>query len=281
MGKVAILTDSSVYLPKNLTDELNISVLPLILNWDGQSYYDGVDIQAEEFYTRLSTSSTIPTTSQVTVQQFDDAFGRLLKEGYDVLALVLSSSVSGTFESAFQAQKNYSGKPIEVVDTRLVSMALGFMVLAAARAAKEGVSLAECKAIAADSYAKIGVYFTVDDLKYLNKGGRINTAKRLLGSIMDIKPLMEIRDGKIELIESVKSRKKAIARMLELAEKRINGATPVRISSFHALALEEAQELMTTAQERFNPIESILTEVCPAVGTHTGPGTLSLAFMAG
>jgi len=281
MGKVAILTDSSAYLPKSLTKELNISVVPLALNWDGKTFYDGVDLQAEEFYTRLSTSSTIPTTSQVTVQQFDDAFGRLLKQGHEVLSLVLSSSISGTFESAFQAQKNYAGKPLEVVDTRLVSMALGFMVLAAARAAKEGASLSECKAIAAESYAKIGVYFTVDDLKYLNKGGRINTAKRLMGSIMDIKPLMEIRDGKIELVESVKSRKKAIARMLELAEKRIDGATPVRISPFHALALEEAKTLMATAQERFNPIESILTEVSPVVGTHTGPGTLSIAFMAG
>lgn len=281
MGKVAILTDSSAYLPKSLTNELNISVVPLTLHWDGKSYYDGVDIQAEEFYTRLSTSSTIPTTSQVTVQQFDDAFGRLLNQGYEVLSLNISSGISGTVESAYQAQKNYSGKPLEVVDTRLVSMALGFMVLAAARAARDGASFAECKAIAADAYDKIGVYFTVDDLKYLNKGGRINTAKRLLGSIMDIKPLMEIKDGKIELVESVKSRKKAIARMLELAEKRINGATPVRISPFHALALDEAQKLMTTAQERFNPVESILTEVSPVVGTHTGPGTLSLAFMAG
>ena len=281
MGKVAILTDSSAYLPKSLTNELDISVVPLALNWDGKTYYDGVDIQAEEFYTRLSTSSSIPTTSQVTVQQFDDAFGRLLKQGREVLSLNISSGISGTVEFAFQAQKNYAGKPLEVVDTRLVSMALGFMVLAAARAAKQGASLAECKAIAADTYGKIGVFFTVDDLKYLNKGGRINTAKRLLGSMMDIKPLMEIKDGKIELVESVKSRKKAIARMLELTEKRINGVTPVRISPFHALALEEALALEASAKERFNPIESIITEVSPVVGTHTGPGTLSIAFMAG
>ena len=281
MGKVAIITDSSVYLPQPLVDELHINVVPLILQWEGQSYYDGVDIQADELYTRLLKSDTLPTTSQVTVGQFDMAFGKLLGEEYDVLALLLSSGISGTYESAIQAQQNFPNAPLEVMDTGLVSMALGFMVLAAARAAKEGASLAECKRIAEEAFPKIWVYFTVDDLIYLHRGGRINTAKRLLGSALSLKPLMEVRDGKLELVESVVSRKKAIARMLELAEKRIGDARPVRIAAFHALALEEAQALQAAAEERFHPVESILTEVSPAIGCHTGPGTLSIAFMAG
>jgi len=281
MKKVALLTDSSAYIPQELIEDLNISVVPLILQWDDKSYYDGVDIQADEFYTRLANSSTIPTTSQVTVKQFEDAFGKLLKEGYDVLALLISSGISGTVDSAMRAKKNFPDASIEIVDSQLVSMALGFMVLEAARAAKAGISLAKCKAIAEAAFSKIGVFFTVDTLKYLNKGGRINTAKRLLGSALNIKPLMEIRGGKIELLESVISRKKAIQRMLDLTAKRIDGSRPVRIAAFHALAEAEALSMLETAKERFQPIESILTEVSPVIGTHTGPGTLSIAYMAG
>ncbi len=281
MKKVAILTDSTAYIPQELIEDLNISVVPLILQWDDKSYYDGVDIQADEFYTRLANSSTIPTTSQATVKQFDDVFGKLLKEGYDVLALLISSGISGTVDSAMRAKKNFPDASIEIVDSQLVSMALGFMVLEAARAAKAGISLAKCKAIAEAAFSKIGVFFTVDTLKYLNKGGRINTAKRLLGSALNIKPLMEIRGGKIELLESVISRKKAIQRMLDLTAKRIDGSRPVRIAAFHALAEAEALSMLETAKERFQPIESILTEVSPVIGTHTGPGTLSIAYMAG
>jgi len=281
MKKVALLTDSSAYIPQELIEDLNISVVPLTLHWDDKSYYDGVDIQAEEFYTRLAKSSTIPITSQPTVKQFEDAFDKLLKEGYDVLALLISSGISGTVDSAMRAKKNFPDASIEIVDSQLVSMALGFMVLEAARAAKAGISLAKCKAIAEAAFSKIGVFFTVDTLKYLNKGGRINTAKRLLGSALNIKPLMEIRGGKIELLESVISRKKAIQRMLDLTAKRIDGSRPVRIAAFHALAEAEALSMLETAKERFQPIESILTEVSPVIGTHTGPGTLSIAYMAG
>jgi DegV family protein with EDD domain len=160
-------------------------------------------------------------------------------------------------------------------------MALGFMVMTVARAAQEGASLEECVALAHDVYPRIGVYFTVDTLKYLNKGGRINTAKRLVGSMLNIKPLMEIRDGKIELVESVISRKKAINRMLDLIEADIDGREPVRIGAFHAAAEDDVKLLLDMAIERFHPIETVVTFVSPVVGSHTGPGTVSLAYMVG
>ena len=195
--------------------------------------------------------------------------------------MLISSGISGTVESALQAQTSFEGAPLVVMDTQLVSMALGFMVIEVARAAKNGASLSECKALAEALYPKIGVYFTVDTLKFLNKGGRINTAKRLMGAALNIKPIMEIRDGKIELVESARSRKKAVKRMLDLAEKGIAGREPVRISTFHAAAEADNQELMAEAVERFNPIETITTFVSPVIGTHTGPGTVSIAYLAG
>lgn len=281
MKKVAIITDSSAYLPDDIIKELDLHVVPLTLHWEGKSYRDGEDIRAEAFYERLAQSDTIPTTSQTTVGEFSQLFTRLLDQDYAVLALLISSGISGTVESAFQAQKEFKNDPVVVIDSRLVSMALGFMVMTVARAAQDGASLEACQALAADAYPRIGVYFTVDTLKYLNKGGRINTAKRLMGSALNIKPMMEIREGKIELVESVISRKKAMRRMLDLVEQDIAGRQPIRIATFHAACEEDNAALMADAIERFSPVETVTTFVSPVIGAHTGPGTLSMAYMVG
>jgi len=278
MKKVAIITDSSAYLPDHIVEELGIHVVPLTLHWDEDTYRDGEDIRAEEFYARLAASETIPTTSQTTIGEFERLFQALLDQDYAVLAILISSGISGTVESALQAKQAFPDAPLAVVDSRLVSMALGFMVMAAARAAVKGASLEECQVLAEEIYPKIGVYFTVDTLKYLNKGGRINTAKRVMGSALNIKPIMEIRDGKIELVESVRSRKKALGRMLELVARDIAGCEHVRISTFHAAAEADNLVLMAQAVERFNPVETVTTHVSPVVGAHTGPGTLSIAY---
>lgn len=281
MNPVIIVTDSSAYLPQEVLDSLPVRVIPLTLCWDGKDYRDGVDIHAAEFYTRLANSNTLPTTSQISAHEVDQVFTGLLAEGYDVLLLPISSGISNSYYAAVQVLKSHPEERAAVLDSKLVSMALGFQVLAAARAAAQGASLAECKHIAETAYSQIGVYFTVNTLKYLAAGGRINSAKRLLGAALNIKPILEIREGKIELVASVMSRRKAIERMLALVEEGIGGRTPVRISIFHALARGAAEELMETARQRFSPVECILAEVSPVVGSHTGPGTLSIAYQAG
>ncbi len=281
MTKVIIVTDSSAYLPQEMIAEYPIEVLPLTLIWEGREYRDGIDILPDEFYLRLSNSESLPKTSQVTVHQFEEMFQRLLDEGYEILNLGISKGISSSYDSAMQALKSFTGKPVEVLDTKLVSMALGFQVLAAARAAKEGSSLAECKKVAEEAYPKIGVYFTVDSLKFLAAGGRINSAKRLVGTALNIKPLLEIRDGKIELVESVRSKKKAVKRMVALVERDINGRKPLHISVFHALEHEAAQSLLAEIKESMGADEAILSHVSPVIGAHVGPGTISIAYMAG
>jgi DegV family protein with EDD domain len=281
VARVKIITDSTAYLPQAYVDQYQIEVLPLSVLWEGQVYRDGVDISAGEFYRRLASAKTLPTTSQVSVEIFQEMYTRFLDEGYEVLVMPISKGISGTLFSALQAKDEMPGRPIEVVDTRLVSMALSFQVLAAARAAQAGASLAECKAVAEAAYGHIGVYFTVDTLKYLAAGGRINSAKRILGTALSVKPLLEIRDGKIELVESVITKRKAVTRMIQLIERDIAGRTPVRLSVFHAGVPEEAAELTQRVEEYFHPIENIQSEVSPVVGAHVGPGTISIAYMAG
>jgi DegV family protein with EDD domain len=281
MSSIKIITDSSAYLPQQFVDQYDITVLPLSLIWEGKSYRDGVDIKATEFYTRQVNSTTLSTTSQVTVNQYKEACQMLLDQGHEILVLPLSLGISGSYYSALQALSDFPGKPIELVDTKLVSMALSFMVLTAARAAEKGANLTSCKFAALEAYPKIGVYFTVETLKYLAAGGRIGGAKRLLGTALNIKPVLAIMDGKIEAVASVRTKKKAVLKMLDLIEKDMADRKPVRVSVFHANVPEEAKELLEEATRRFGAVESILSEVSPAIGSHTGPGTISIAYMAG
>lgn len=281
MSKVAILTDSSAYLPQELVSKYPIRVMPLTLNWGEKSFRDGIDIQANEFYQRLSVSKSLPTTSQVAAGEIIAQVKDLLSEGLDVLILPISSGISSTYQTAESVIKDFPTGRVALLDTKLVSMALGFQVLTAARLAATGASLHDCQQAAQAAYNQIGVYFTVDSLKYLAAGGRINTARRLLGTALRVKPILSIQDGKIELVSSVRTRRKAIAAMLDLVEKGIGGRSPVRISVFHAMAEELAKELMDIVKNRFSPIELILAEVSPVVGAHVGPGTISIAYQAG
>jgi DegV family protein with EDD domain len=281
MTGVLIITDSSAYLPQKYVDQYDIDVLPHTLNWEGKTYRDGIDITAEEFYTRLQHSNTIPTTSQVPMQQYKVHIQKGLDKGKSILILPISSGVSAGYQSALSAVQEFKGKPVEVIDTKLVSMALSFMVLAAARAAEKGATLAECKAVAEQAYPHIGVYFTVDTLKYLHKGGRIGGAKRLLGAALKIKPILQLRDGKIDAAASAITRKKAIEQMVTMVKTAVGNQKPVRISVFHALEAELANELQIRLNTELQVEEGILSEISPAVGTHVGPGTLCIAWMAG
>jgi DegV family protein with EDD domain len=281
MTDVSIVTDSSAYLPQTFIEQYGIHVVPLNLIWRENTYRDGVDIQAEEFYRLLAESTDFPTTSQTNVFTFQNLFRKLLDQDRQILVLPISQGLSAGMQSALEAKAGFPGAPIEVMDTRLVSMALSFQVLAAARAAEAGASLAECKSAAEEAYGHIGVYFTVETLKYLHKGGRIGSAKHLVGTALKIRPVMEIRDGKIELVESVITHRKAIRRMVELVETSIDGRSPVRISVFHAAAEESARTLLEETTQRFGAVESILSQVSPVIGAHTGPGTLSIAYCAG
>jgi len=282
MSQVTIITDSTAYLPQEYVQQYSIRVIPLTFTWDGNTYRDGIDMSPDEFYTRLSQSASFPTTSQTPVHAYEELYRSLIAEGKkQILVLPISSGISGSVFSAQQARTMFPEAEIEVLDTRLVSMALSFQVLAAARAAEQGASLQECKQVAEKAYDHIGVYFTVDTLEYLSKGGRIGSAKRLLGTALNIKPLLMIQDGKIELVQSVISKRKAVERMVQLVERGIDGRSPVRISVFHALAEKEATELLERVSKQFNTVESILSHVSPVVGSHVGPGTISIAYMAG
>jgi len=281
MSKVSIVTDSTAYIPDEYLSEYNISVAPQMLIWGEENFEDGVDIQPDEFYERLSTAKIMPSTSQVTPKYFYEVFSKLLEEDNDILAILVSEKLSGTITSAVQARNMFPNAKIEIVDSNSIAMALGFQVLTVARAAKEGANLAECKDLAEKCRMHTGIVFAVDTLEFLHRGGRIGGGSRFLGTALKIKPIMEVRDGRVEAVEQVRTRSKSLTRVVELVEEKIAGKQPVRLAALHARAPEDARLLLSMATERIDSIENLFSEVSPVVGTHAGPGTVALAFIAG
>lgn len=282
MGKIALVTDSTSYIPDELVERYHITVVPQVLIWGAETLRDGVDILPSEFYARLKTATVMPSTSQATVATFMNIFQGLLDQGYEILSILVSEKISGTVNSAVQAKAALpEGAPIEIVDSQFVSMALGFQVLAVARLVEQGASLLEARALAEKAVQHTGVVFTVDTLEFLHRGGRIGTGTRYLGTALQIKPVMEMRDGLIEAIEKVRTRGKSLSRLIDLVETQIAGRTPVRLAALHANAEADAIHVLEEARARFEIEESMLSVVSPVVGTHAGPGTVGLAYMAG
>jgi len=282
-NKVAVVTDSTAYLPDQYLKQYNISVTPLSVVWDEQDYLDGVDILPGDFYKRLAASKVMPTTSQVTPAAMQKMFQSLLEQGYDVLGIFLSSKISGTVQSALQALDMLPGTAgkIAIVDSLWTTMALGLPVLTAARAAQAGESLSACQKVAENACANSGVLFIVETLEFLRRGGRIGGAQAFLGTALNIKPVLEMREGKIEALEKIRTKQKAIRYAVEVVSGRIKGKTPIRLAATHANCETDAASLLEAASAELNPIETFCAPLSPVIGTHVGPGTIALNYMSG
>jgi DegV family protein with EDD domain len=282
MAKVALITDSTTYLPKELSSGFDIHVVPSMVIWGGEELRDGFDIQPTDFYKRLSSAAEMPSTSQPSPAAFKEMFEKLASSGFsDILCLCVSAKLSGTIASAEAAKDMVTGMNIEIVDGYSASMGTGWPLLEAAKAAKAGKSLSECAEIGRKAGTHVGVLLMVDTLEFLHRGGRIGGGARFLGTALNLKPILEIKNGVLEAVERVRTKTKALDRIIELAEERIAGRTPVHLAVLHANAAEDAKALLDQASKRLKPIETTLADVSPAVGTHAGPGTMGIAFMAG
>jgi DegV family protein with EDD domain len=285
MNKVIVVTDSTATIPAQLLNGHQIQVLPLQVIWDHKVLKDGIDIQPKEFYERLAKAKTMPSTSQATPEEFKASYSTLLDQGFDILSIHISSKLSGTLESAIQAKKAFPGARIELVDSLSTSMALGFQVLSAARMASIGAGISEVKAVAEKALTHTGVFFALNTLEFLHRGGRIGGAAAFMGTMLNLKPLLELRDGRIEAVERVRTFNKTVDRLLDLVEARLDkDKGPIRLAAIHANDQEKADELLDRAIKRFSNTvvtDAVTTSVSPVLGTHTGPGALGLAFMSG
>lgn len=277
-SKVAIVTDSTVNLPEDLIDQYNLNIVPLNVIWEGVTYKEGIDITTSEFYQRLKTAKELPTTSQPSAGQFHEVYSELAKTHEGIVGVFLSEDLSGTLDSARTAASMMKDYPIEIVDSRVISLALGFLVLASARAAQQNLSISDVADSARRLIGTTRFIFVVETLEYLHRGGRIGGAQRLLGSVLSMKPLLQLQEGKVMPLESVRSKRKAVNRMLAIAAEDLKNKKDIRLGVIHAAAKDEADQIQKEATELLNPVEVIQNELSPVIGTHVGPGTVGLSY---
>lgn len=275
--KVAIVTDGACSLTPAQGEQFGIHVVPVYVAFGEKTYRAGIDLDNEGFYRFLSTSKKLPTTAQPTAADFVNIYNQLAEEAEEIITIVISHHMSATIQSAEMARNLFDNVPVHIVDSETVSLGLGMMAIAAARAAEQGQDAQAVLNLVESIKQKMNVIFTVNTLEYLYKGGRIGGATAFLGTALDIKPILYIKNGRIEPLERQRTRKRSVSRLLALMEQSV-GKQPVHVAILHGNASEEARQLKQSIQSQFNCVELISSDMGPVIGVHAGPGTLGLVF---
>ncbi|NDJ86568.1 MAG: DegV family protein [Chloroflexi bacterium] len=276
---VAIVTDGTCDLPPELVAEHRIQVVRQYITWGQRSYIDYVELPIDEFYQRLAVDPEIPKTSQATTADFVQGYqeARRSSEAQGVICITLSAELSGTHNSAVQAAEIVDF-PVRVVDSRIASLPLGFLVLTAVEARDAGGSLDEIAEIIEAARPAVQIFFTPDTLRYLHLGGRVSSIQRFIGDTLKIKPILYVVDGKIEVKTSVRARHRAIQRILGLVDASRQGHRIKRLGVMHGSAHHEAAELAHLLRDCLGVEEVIVNSCCSAIGVHMGPGVIGIGY---
>jgi DegV family protein with EDD domain len=278
---IKFVTDSTAYLPEAYVQQHDIRVVPLYVHFGEEAHREGVELSNEEFYSRLKAAPELPTTSQPSAGEFYQVFQELLDGGHEVVTLTISSKLSGTWNSAMAAKEMLPDAPVSIVDSLSTSAGLQLMVEAAVQAATEGASRDEIVRHIEAIVPKMYLLFVVDTLEYLAKGGRIGNAKAFLGTVLKVKPILFLQHGAIEPLEQVRSKRKAVSRMLDLVEEYVGSdAAQAKAVVVNTLAPEEAWQFAQEMQARLGCALPSVSDIGPVIGTHTGPGVVGVAVYA-
>lgn len=284
MANVFIVTDSTADIPKNIVEELGITVVPLKVHFGEETYLDGVSITADEFYSKLQSAERLPTTSQPSPLDFVNVYKSLAegKEDVHIISIHISSALSGTYQSAAIA-KSMVGHNISVtvIDSKKASYAMGTIVVSVAEYAKAGATAEQCIEYANYLVENTHVYFLVDTLHYLQKGGRIGKASALLGTLLNIKPILSLDDaGEVYAKDKIRGSKKAFSKIVELLKEDSKNYNKVRISLIHAASLPEAQVAIEELKKHFDVASILIADIGAVIGTHVGNGTIGIVLSA-
>jgi DegV family protein with EDD domain len=277
-GMIKIITDTTSSLTLQQAAEAGIPYLPQIIIFGEESYRDDTELTTESFLEKLKTYPMLPKTAAPQPALYTPIFRQLLDEGHTIIVLTPSAEVSGTFRNAEVASLEFPGEPIHVIDTRSVASGLGHMALIANRWAQEGKSAEEIIAGVRDLTRRDRLYALVDTLEYLYKGGRIGGAKMLFGSLLQVKPILTFKDGRIEPADSQRTKRKALARLKELVLADCPRSPEARLTICQGGALEDAQTLASELQELLGVPEIPIANLPAAILTHAGPGALAVTY---
>jgi DegV family protein with EDD domain len=284
MSKIAVLTDSCASIPETLLKELKIHMVAYYIHRGQEVLRDLVTIQCEEFLRWLETAKVLPTTASPGPGDYLQAYDSLVKEqgAEEILSIHMTSAGSGAYQAAkiaqSMAQEQMPDVRIEVIDTRNVSMCTGWMVIEAARAALAGVSLEPILERIKKMLPLTRMIQTADTLKYLYMGGRIGLAKSMLGTLLNIKPLIGMTDGVIVPLGQARSRSRAYQMMADMIVAAVGPLGKIKIAYTHAGAREEVEKIKTLVEKQLICVETIISELSPALAVHTGPGTAGLCY---
>jgi DegV family protein with EDD domain len=271
---VKIVTDSTADIPEELAAELGITVVPCNVHFGLETYRDGIELSKEEFYARLQTSPALPTTSAPAAGIFEATYRELASETGQILSIHLASTLSAIYNSACLGAEAASDLKFTLIDSGQASMGLGWLVIAAARAAQEGQPLAQIVALVEDMMPRVRLFAALDTLEYLRKGGRVGKTVAVLGTLLNIKPLVEVRDSAVLPLERVRTRRRSIRRLIDLVAE----LGPLEeLAVLHSNAPQKARRLAEEISF-LHPLERIrIAEVGVVIGTHVGPNGLGVA----
>ncbi|MBI5654009.1 MAG: DegV family protein [Chloroflexi bacterium] len=274
---VKIVTDTMADIPAALAAELDITQVPCLVHFGDREFRDRTDLSLPEFYRQLDTSPILPFTSQPSAAMLEQVFRAIATRNNQILSIHVTGKLSGTLNSAHLGAQNLAGAQIEIVDSRQVSMAMGWMAVLAARAAKTGASLATIKKMVQDAMPRAHIIAMLDTLRFAQRGGRLGKGAALIGTFLNVKPLLSIQDGEVVPIGNVRTRRRGLERLVEI----LQASGPVQeLAVMHAQADADAQELARMLGALYPDKQIIIGETGPVIGTHTGPGAIGIAWLA-
>jgi DegV family protein with EDD domain len=277
MSRVAVVTDSTATIPEEILKEFGIRVAPLYIIWDKITYRDGIDIQPDEFYRRLRTSASLPTTSGGIQKEFIEIFESLRGKVDGVVAILVNSAFSATHNAAGIAAEMVPDLRVKLIDSKLATIQMGFGVIAAAKAAQKGYDIETVSQTALNVLEKTYMFFCLDSLGYLRRGGRINFPAAIFADLLRMKPILTIKDAKVEVVAKPVSKAAAVKQILNLMKDNVKSGL-LHVAVMHADDIEGALELKNTISSLFKCEELFVTPFSPVMGAHTGPGCLGVSF---
>ncbi len=279
MKTVAIVTDSTAYIPESMLTEYEITMVPLSVIFDNESYLEEKEIQADDFFEKVKKENVLPKTSQPSIGSFIETYETLAHTHDEIITITLSSGISGTYQSANSAGDMIEGADVYVFDSEISCMMQGFYVLEAARMAQDGFGSKEILSRLQKIKSQgTNAYFLVDDLSHLHRGGRLNAAQLVVGSLLQIKPVLTFEDKQIVPYEKIRTRKKALNKIMSLFDEAAKGGDLINATLIYSTNKEEAENLKAELEEKYTNVNIILSYFGPVIATHLGEGALGLGW---
>ena len=278
---IKIVTDTTCDLLPEMVEEHDITIVPINIQFGTDSYQEGVDLDWDLFYRKIEETGLLPTTSQPSAGLFAEVYRRLAREeGADaIVSTHVTGKLSGTYQSACLAAEEVKDEvKVYPHDSLAGSAALGLACMEASRLARAGKTAEEINARLDEIRSRVNVILVLENLEYPRKSGRVGGLSAALGSLLNLKPIIELKDGLLDTMETVRTRKKSLNRLMDIMEDRVGTTIPINLGVIHARAPEVGQEVLSRAKERFNCNEAYLAELCASLTVHFGPGTIGLCF---